>query len=459
MREALDAIGRDSLDRHRWIDRAVRRPWWVGVPVIAARASLVFAPLLLIMFVGMPIAMSRIDPDTSLRPQWGGTLLALLFVLPMLSVMGYIGGRRAVKAGHFRRETRRWVIEHATWTVCIGVGIAFLLMPLIALWSPFGTLWQASFCVAFMMVVFCAQIDRRGSAISCTLCGYAYTPHPARRCTECGAEWLKHRGLAQGSKFKPITRLRIPVLGLVGMFFLGSIISGFVGPDFASKWVLPSMSDDALVSRIVRDPATLGSAEFIELSRRELSEAQVERLATALLDPERAPGRRAVSEVNWLLEQFESGTLPEPLVERFEQSIARGEILRLLPRATVGFTLSPSVSITPRWEQMGRYDTLIAFAGMTYGIGDAPSVIGQSGTPLAQSSEFVRLSSNPRFNPVFRAPAGGELVLRAEWFVVLVPPGTPVPPLVWRDDNTIDPPADAVHIFRGNAEGVIPIVP
>ncbi len=455
----LDAIGRDELDRYRWIDRAVRRPWWVGAPVIAFRASLVLVPLLVLLFVGMPLGSMYIDPNTSLRPEWGETLIALAFVISLSSVGGYIGGRRAVKAGHFRRETRRWVIEHATWTVCIGVGSFFLITPLVALWSSFGTITLACFIAAAMMVVLYVQIDRRGSTISCASCGYAYTPDPARVCHECGAAWLKHRGLAQGDKFRPIVRGRVLILCFCGMFLLGGFIHGAVGLSFASRWILPSMSDDALVSRIARAPDSLSTADFIELSGREMTELQIERLAEALLDPQRRSGRWAVSEVNWLLEQLESGSLSDPLIERFESAVGRGEILRLPPRATVGFTLSPSVAITPRWEQMGRYETLIAFAGASYGIGEAHPVIGAVGTPLAREAEFVRLSTNPRFNLVFRAPAGGDLVIRAEWFVVLMPPASPMPALVWRDDNTIEPPADAAHIFRGSAEGVIPIVP
>ncbi|MCC5785427.1 MAG: hypothetical protein JJU33_01855 [Phycisphaerales bacterium] len=460
IRDVLGALEKDGFDDHRWIDRAARMPWWVGVPVFARRLWLYQVTALLFIAYGIPWLMERFKLDLlwSYSDHFEVFLASFVILVPP-AIAGYIGGRRAIGDGGFRRETRRRAIEHAAWT--LWGGSMLVAMAGSTVLAPgdvsMPILMLAMF--ASMQIWMLNTINRKGTAICCASCGYALTLDGKPTCTECGKVWLRPDGLTQGRKFRKVWAIR--AIGLIGIVFMisGSSIVGHLGVMVGPRWVMPSVPNDALISRVIRSPLSLGSAEFIELSRRELSEAQVERLAAALLDLERAPGRRAVSEVNWLLEQIEAGTLPGPLVERFEQSITRGEILRLLPRATVGFTLSPSVAITPRWEQMGRYDTLIAFAGMTYGIGEAPSVSDPGASPVGRAYEFVRVSNRPKFEAIFRAPAGGDLVVRAEWFVVLVLPGTPVPSLVWRDDNTIDPPADAVHIFRGSAEGVIPIVP
>lgn len=459
MRDVLGAIEKDGLENHKWIDRAARLPWWVGVPVFAVR----FGPVGLFMLIWMgafiPWFVRRLNPDTTLKADPYEVGIALFVMLVPPAIAGYIGGRRAIGDGGFRRETRRRAFEHAAWTLWGGSMLVAM--------AGSTVLTPGNFSLPILMLVIAGMfqlqllnsINRKGTAISCSACGYALTLDGKPTCSECGKVWLRPDGLTQGRKFRKVWAIRAAAWGGFVFAFAGSAIIGNVGIMVGPRWVMPAITSDALISRIVRAPSSLGSAEFIELSNRELTGPQVERLATALLDPERTPRRRAVSEVNWLLEQFEAGTLSDPLVERFESAVGRGEILRLLPRATVGFTLSPSVVITPRWEQMGRYETLIAFAGASYGIGEAPPVIGSGGTPLGREAEFVRLSSNPRFDLVFRAPAGGELVIRAEWFVVLMPPASPMPALVWRDDNTIEPPDDAAHIFRGSAEGVIPIVP
>ncbi len=460
MRDVLGAIEKDGLENHKWIDRAARLPWWVGVPVFARRLWFYQVIVLLFIACGIPWVMKQfnLDPIWSYSDPFEVILVSFVILVPP-AIAGYIGGRRAIGRGGFRRETRRLAFEHAAWTLWGGGMLVALAGSTVLAPGDVSMPILLLAMFASTQVWMLNTINRKGTAICCANCGYAITFDGKPTCTECGKVWLRPDGLTQGRKFRNVWAIR--AIGLFGIVFMisGSSIVGHMGVMIGPRWVMPSIPDDTLVSRVIRSPNSLGSAEFIELSRRQLSGAQVERLATALLDPQRPQGRRVVSEVNWLLDQVEAGTMPEPLLERLGHSVTRGQFQRLLPRATVGFTLSPSVAITPRWEQMGRYETLVAFAGASYGIGEAPPVIGSGGTPLGREAEFVRLSSNPRFDLVFRAPAGGELVIRAEWFVVLMPPASPIPALVWRDDNTIEPPADAAHIFRGSAEGVIPILP
>ncbi len=459
MRDVLGAIEKDELEKHKWIDRAARRPWWIGVPLFAVRMWYGLTLLYASFIVGFPLFIQRFRPDSALRVDYYELVIFVSLLLLATGIGGFVGARRALGSGHFRREVRRWAIEHATWAVWGSAIIAGFVYATTFGGGSIGLPVLMLSSVAVMQTFFLLAVNRKGIRISCACCGYPYSTDTSGTCPECGTKWLRPNGLTQGIEFR--RKWQVIAIGVCAMagLYAGGFLHNAAGSRVAARWFMPSIPDDTLISRIVRAPSSLGSAEFIELSGRQLTEDQVVRLATAMLDPERRPGRWTVSEANWLLDQIESGSLPDPLVERFERAATRGEVQRLLPRVSLGFTLSPSVAITPRWDQLGRFETLIAFAGFTRGVGQAPSVSDPGVSPLGRESEFVSASTNPRFNTVFRASEGGNLVVRAEWFVVLMPPGMPMPTLVWRDDNTIEPPPDAAHVFRGYAEGVIQIVP
>ncbi|MCI0631128.1 MAG: hypothetical protein L0Y44_10810 [Phycisphaerales bacterium] len=302
---------------------------------------------------------------------------------------------------------------------------------------------------------------REGDTTRCAACTYqrfaGIGAAQLERCPECGADWNAPGGAIHGDV------RRSPWLIATGAFLM-LVAFGLISSQFhVGAWQLQILPTNALIKEVARAPRGFTRDEWIELNSRTLSRAQSLRLAEALLDKRIRKGYFSADADNWLVTQIASGSLPQPLVERYYREAL--DVWIVAPaKSKVNESVTVAIGTRDRHASSTNPKPVALIAGFLFGDNGQACCRqdqGIAGIMLGQQRLHFDHEAGSGQGPkaIFQPDRPGPLRVQLDiWLAHLPPPGT-VNPIVWNADGTPADPVGAVWMEHRTIEHVIEILP
>lgn len=292
----------------------------------------------------------------------------------------------------------------------------------------------------------------------CAKCAYPYIdPDTPERCPECGAFWQRAAALKLP---KPTVARPARVIGAFVFFvFVAMMFLPIYGPGMS---YLPT----TIVRWIALSTSFRASSAFVELGKRTLSPDDTRELAQHLLTRSSTDILTSRDGMLWLESLALNGTLPADLRERYFAEM-RIPVLRVSSPLAPGDPGAAAVAFIARAQIAPAADAFAIVHSITLHAPDGTAVptnrelllntLVAPMTALWSSPFFSKPALPPPPDPrqavystypraQFTAPPCGMYIVRAQIWIVVVPPGGMggwVPPYV-KPDGSLNPPPGMV---------------
>lgn len=374
--------------------------------------------------------------------------------------------RRAFQAGASPDGTWQPAPPRAAYMRAIWMLLPFLLVIFVhavasgrsvvtALANQFPVLLLAV-AVAVGLVMHPSASRRSGAGRHCAVCNYQQAPNgaPPERCPECGTSWAGRGATVRGSRSSRPQALWIggalvpAAVGLL-MFMLEN--------SRTTNYTLRIVPTTALLHDVANEQV-LNDAAVAELTRRPLTSAERETLASALLDRrlqrEGFFGPAAV----WFASELAAGRLSQSIIERYQR-----EKLKLWIEAPQDARVGESIHLSVGGEYRGRETPKPAAADGFYVagflVGEESQLLGRRARADYARSFDTTLPSKKRFDEaphaecVARTP--GPLRIRFVGWLVVDTKFTTGREIEWQPDGTPKIPNSAVWSERIEVETTV----
>lgn len=349
--------------------------------------------------------------------------------------------------------------------VCVGLG--FLALTHLISGGSFiaHVIKQGPMAAMFMgFPLIGASLLRVGGVPRCAKCDYP-RPTEARtaeiledRCPECGAYWRRDGGWVVGKKTRNVPMLVAGVILALMPFMHAGLSLSSIGPRMAGA-AMKAMPTEGLIAEVTRFRPGFTSDEWAELSKRQLTTAQRERLITGLIAQRKDSGYLDRAAEAFLEKAALAGEMKAEERERFFAEMIDTKLVRMQVAGGTGKEADTSVRVGVEAEFRGNLSfptnttlrTRVLFAGYSVG-GDATPHAREMKEidGLAFGTWRVRLREREAGElPTFVLPVGAaESDVKAVVWVVVMPWNVTISEIKWNEKGEPELPAGVVWVER-----------